>query len=110
MAYLCCSTDLENKISFSVEETLPSVEESCSYKDNKYIEFAKWVSNPHEKQAILSMLNPYTLSDVYLIFSLIEGELWTPYPESVTSVNVKTGTTELVFETIEEEPEISDPD
>ena len=100
MAYLCCSTDLENKISFSVE-AVPN-------HTDKYIEFAKWVSNPHEKQAILSMLNPYTLSDVYLIFSLIEGELWTPYQESVKSV--KIGTTELFFDTIEEEPEISDPD
>ena len=97
MAYLCCFTDLENKISFSVEETLPS-------NTDKYIEFAKWVSNPHEKQAILTMLNPYTLSDVYLIFTLMEGELWTPYPD-VLHTNVSNelifDTNELIFDTIE---------
>ena len=101
MAYLCCLTDLENKISFSVEDSIPSAEESSSYKDDKYIEFAKWVSNPHEKQAILTLLNAYTLSDVYLIFSLIEGEMWTPYQPL---------TNEPFFDIIEEEPEISDPD
>jgi len=101
MAYLCCFTDLESKISFSVEESVPSVEESPSYKDEKYLEFAKRVSNPHEKQAILTLLNAYTLSDVYMIFSLMEGEMWTPYEPTNTNV---------INDTIEEEPEISDPD
>ena len=106
MAYLCCLTDSDNNISFSVEESLPS-----STEHNKYAEFAKWVSNPHEKQAILTMLNAYTLSDVYLIFSLIEGDLWTPYPSAFQSDTiVERVINDLNFETIEEEPEISDPD
>ena len=109
MAYLCCLTDSENKISFSVENSIPS---ESSFKNDKYLEFAKWVSNPHEKQAILTMLNAYTLSDVYMIFSLMEGDLWTPYqPTNVNDTNVNVNVTnELMFDTIEEEPEISDPD
>ena len=98
MAYLCCLTDSDNKISFSVSSTVP-------VSMDKYTEFAKWVSNPHEKQAILTMLNAYTWSDVYLIFSLMDGELWTPYQTSESCQTSKTG----IFETIEE-PEISDPD
>lgn len=126
MAYLCCFTDLNNKISFEVAETVP-----LDIND-KYLEFAKYVSNPNEKQAIISMLNMYTLSDVYMIYSLMEGELWTPYApaselsqsnqsndlsESVSDLGLNDlGSNDLNnsifsnFETIEEEPEISDPD
>jgi hypothetical protein len=124
MAYLCCFTDLNNQISFDVSD-LP-----INNNDGKYLEFAKYVSNPHEKQAIISMLNAYSLSDVYMIFSLMDGELWTPYGPPTTPVlqrhdaisgqseqggqSVVSVVTELsdnlIFETIEEEPEISDPD
>lgn len=113
MAYLCCFTDLNNQISFEVAENVPHV------INDKYLEFAKYVSNPNEKQAIISMLNAYTLSDVYMIFSLMEGELWTPYAplqtRDITSENVISSENDinhsnLIFDTIEEEPEISDPD
>ena len=119
MAYLCCFTDLNNQISFDVSD-LPV------NNDDKYLEFAKYVSNPHEKQAIISMLNAYTLSDVYMIFSLMDGELWTPYGPPTTPVLQRHDAiseacvndlsdniyfnNDLIFETIEEEPEISDPD
>ena len=129
MAYLCCFTDLNNQITFDVSD-LP-----INNNDDKYLEFAKYVSNPHEKQAIISMLNAYTLSDVYMMFSLMDGELWTPYGPPTTPVlqrhdaiseatlvseqdvqNVVTDLSDnlylnnLIFDTIEEEPEISDPD
>ena len=127
MAYLCCFTDLNNQITFDVSD-LP-----INNNDDKYLEFAKYVSNPHEKQAIISMLNAYTLSDVYMMFSLMDGEL--PYGPPTTPVlqrhdaiseatlvseqdvqNVVTDLSDnlylnnLIFDTIEEEPEISDPD
>ena len=123
MAYLCCFTDLNNQISFDVSD-LP-----FNNNDDKYLEFAKYVSNPHEKQAIISMLNSNSLSDVYMIFSLMDGELWTPYGppllpvlqrhdaiESSQSESSQSDLSDniylnnLIFETIEEEPEISDPD
>ncbi len=125
MAYLCCFTDLNNQITFDVSD-LP-----INNNDDKYLEFAKYVSNPHEKQAIISMLNAYTLSDVYMMFSLMDGELWTPYGPPTTPVlqrhdaiseatqsdlSVITDLSDnlylnnLIFDTIEEEPEISDPD
>jgi deoxyuridine 5'-triphosphate nucleotidohydrolase len=67
----------------------------------------------------ISMLNAYTLSDVYMIFSLMEGEMWTPYAplqtrdissENVISSESDINHSNLIFDTIEEEPEISDPD
>ena len=126
MAYLCCFTDLNNQISFDVTDLLVD-------NNNKYIEFAKFVSNPYEKAEILRMITVGSLSDAYLMFSLMDGELWTPYNppvlqrhNAISEATVSEATVSealisepvsesliresLAFETIEEEPEISDPD
>lgn len=109
MAYLCCYTDLNNQISFDVADSVPTESE-------KYLEFAKFVTNPNEKMAIISTLTSNSLSDIYMIFALMEGELWTPpfWPSSVPPhppvLQRQEAIRDLTFETIEEEPEISDPD
>jgi hypothetical protein len=106
MAYLCVFTDPNNAISFDVAESLP--------RDNpdKYLEFAKHVTNPFEKAAILQSLSPLSLSDYYMIFSLMEGELWTPLTKDVSEnlIVIQDYINNIIIDTIEEEPEISDPD
>jgi len=112
MAYLCVFTDPDNAISFDVAESVPG--------DNpdKYLEFAKYVTNPFEKAAILQSLSPLSLSDYYMIFSLMDGQLWTPLTQETVSENLviiqdyinNMIIDNLTIDTIEEEPEISDPD
>lgn len=132
MAYLCVFTDTNNVISFGVSEHPVG-------DPNKYLEFAKYVTNAFEKVEIMRMLPPLCLSDLYMIFSLMEGELWTPVPpppptlqrhdairhdaisEAITFEQCENLNNlrdymnnmfieHLAIESIEEEPEISDPD
>ena len=122
MAYLCVFTDTNNVISFGVSEYPVG-------DPNKYLEFAKYVTNAFEKVEIMRMLPPLCLSDIYMIFSLMEGELWTPVPpppptlqrhdaisEAITFEqcenlnNLRDYMNNMFIESIEEEPEISDPD
>ena len=67
--YLCCFTDANNEISFEVVQEL-------DLYTRLQLEFAKYVSQPYEKLAVLNLLSKQSLSDVYLIFSLMEGENW----------------------------------
>ena len=109
MAYVCVFTDINNQISFEVQQV------PCELTD-KYLEFAKFVINPYEKTEILRALSPLCLSDYYMIFTLMDGEMWTPLPpplRSQDSINdIQEYITNLIIniDTIEEEPEISDPD
>lgn len=120
MAYVCVFTDINNQISFDVLELVPGPEDP-----NKYLEFAKFVINPYEKTEILRTLSPLCLSDIYMIFTLMDGELWTPAPvpplrqytdsmcENLNDIREYINNLiidHLNIETIEEEPEISDPD
>ena len=111
MAYLCVFTDTNNAISFDVAESV--------HNDNpeRYLEFAKYVENPYEKTAILQSMSPLCLSDYYMIFSLMDGQLWTPLTQDVSENLVVIQEyinnmiiDNLIIDTIEEEPEISDPD
>jgi len=111
MAYLCVFTDPNNAISFDVAESVPTD------TPERYIEFAKYVTNPFEKAAILQSLSPLSLSDYYMIFSLMDGQLWTPLTKDVSENLViiqdyinNMIIDNLIIDTIEEEPEISDPD
>ena len=123
MAYLCVFTDTNNVISFGISEHPVG-------DPNKYLEFAKYVTNAFEKVEIMRMLPPLCLSDIYMIFSLMEGELWTPVPPPPPTLQRHDAITfeqcenlndiqdyinsliidQLTIESIEEEPEISDPD
>jgi len=117
MAYVGVFTDLNNQISFDVLELVPGSEDP-----NKYLEFAKFVTNPYEKTEILRSLSPLCLSDIYMIFTLMEGELWTPLSPLSQDASMCENLNDirdyvnnliidhLNIETIEEEPEISDPD
>jgi hypothetical protein len=111
MAYLCVFTDPNNAISFDVADSI--------HNDNpeRYLEFAKYVENPYEKAAILQSMSPLCLSDYYMIFSLMDGQLWTPLTQDVSENLVVIQEyinnmiiDNLIIDTIEEEPEISDPD
>jgi hypothetical protein len=57
-------------------------------------------------------MSPLCLSDYYMIFSLMEGELWTPLTKDVSEnlVVIQEYINNIIIDTIEEEPEISDPD
>ena len=104
MAYVCVFTDINNQISFEVQQV------PCELTD-KYLEFAKFVINPYEKTEILRALSPLCLSDYYMIFTLMDGELWTPLTqdpiqEYITNLIIEN----LNIDTIDEEPEISEPD
>jgi hypothetical protein len=110
MAYLCVFTDTNNKIYFDVAESVPTD------IPDRYIEFAKYVTNPFEKAAILQSLSPLSLSDYYMIFSLMDGQLWTPMTQE-TSENliviqeyINNLVIDHLIDPIEEETEISDPD
>lgn len=107
MAYVGVFTDTNNQVSFEVQQV------PCELPD-KYLEFAKFVINPYEKTEILRALSPLCLSDYYMIFTLMDGEMWTPLPPlSQDSINdIQEYITNLIIniDTIEEEPEISDPD
>lgn len=105
MAYVGVFTDLNNQISFDVLQQVP-----CEALD-KYLEFAKFVTNPYEKTEILRALSPLCLSDYYMIFTLMDGELWTPFRQDPMN-DIQEYITNLIIniDTIEEEPEISDPD
>ena len=110
MAYVCVFTDINNQISFDVQQV------PCELTD-KYLEFAKFVINPYEKTEILRALSPLCLSDYYMIFTLMDGEMWTPLRRQDASMceninDIQEYITNLIIniDTIEEEPEISDPD
>ena len=105
MAYVGVFTDTNNQISFDVMQ-VPSQD-----NPDKYLEFAKFVTNPYEKTEILRALSPLCLSDYYMIFTLMDGELWTPLTqdpiqEYITNLIIEN----LNIDTIDEEPEISEPD
>jgi len=104
MAYVCVFTDIYNQISFDVQQV------PCEVPD-KYLEFAKFVINPYEKTEILRALSPLCLSDYYMIFTLMDGEMWTPLRQDPMN-DIQEYITNLIIniDTIEEEPEISDPD
>jgi len=114
-------TDSDNTITFEVADIPNDI-------GDKYIEFAKFVTNPYEKTEILRALSPISLSDYYMIFTLMEGEMWIPVPPVLQRQNATMVDTvcenlndlqeyinnmfidNLSIDTIEEEPEISDPD
>jgi hypothetical protein len=104
MAYVGVFTDSNNQISFDVQQV------PCEVPD-KYLEFAKFVINPYEKTEILRALSPLCLSDYYMIFTLMDGEMWTPTRQDPMN-DIQEYITNLIIniDTIEEEPEISDPD
>ena len=124
MAYVCLLTDSENVASFEVSDTIP-------FETDKYLEFAKYVVNPYEKTEMLRMLSQLSLSDYYMIFCLMDGDLWTPpvhrSNSTISNATISNATVcenliqiqeyinnmiidNLIIDTIEEEPEISEPD